>query len=154
MSEVRRRAQDAVEELTEDGELEEFSVNETDFLSARERGGATGTRIDQSTAKLSEASEIANRSFLERGSSGQFTNVVYPVVIPERQSLFWRVLPIGLLAVFIAVGLLSVGLGALPGIGGLALAVAGPHLWLLFALLALFPGGGRVWSWCRMGVRL
>jgi regulator of protease activity HflC (stomatin/prohibitin superfamily) len=145
MSEVRRRAQDAVEDFTQGGEVEEFSVNESDFLSVRERGGAAGTRIEQSTAKLSEASEIANRSFPERGPSGQFTNVVYPVVIPERQSLFWRVLPIGMVVVFVVLGFLSIGLGAIPGVGGLALALAGPHLWLLFALLALF-------SWWRQSV--
>jgi regulator of protease activity HflC (stomatin/prohibitin superfamily) len=145
MSEVRRRAQDAVEELTQDGEIEDFSVNEADFLSVRERGGASGTRIEQATSKLSEASEIANRSFPERGSSGQMTNVVYPVVIPERQSLFWRVLPIGLLIVFAVIAVFSLGLGAIPGIGGLALAVAGPHLWILFALLALF-------GWWRQSV--
>lgn len=145
MSEVRRRAQDAVEELTQDGEIEDFNVNEADFLSVRERSGAAGTRIEQSTAKLSEAAEIANRSFPERGASGQFTNVVYPVVIPERQSLFWRLLPIGLLVIFVALGVISVGLGALPGVGNLALAVAGPHLWLLFAFLALF-------AWWRQSV--
>lgn len=145
MSEVRRQAQDAVDELTQDVEVEDFSVDESDFLSARERGGSSGTRIEQSTAKLSEVSEIANQSFPETGASGQITNVVYPVVIPQRQSLFWRVLPVGLLVVFAVIALLSVGLGAIPGVGGIALAVAGPHLWILFALLALF-------GWWRQSV--
>ncbi|CAN5794789.1 SPFH domain-containing protein [soil metagenome] len=145
MSKVRQKAQDAVEGLAKDGEIEDFSVNESDFLSVRERGIAAGTRIEQATSKLSEASEIANRSFPERGSSGQMTNVVYPVVIPERQSLFWRVLPIGLLIVFVVIAVFSLGLGAIPGVGGLALAVAGPHLWILFALLALF-------GWWRQSV--
>jgi regulator of protease activity HflC (stomatin/prohibitin superfamily) len=145
VSKVRQKAQDAVEGLAKDGEIEDFSVNESDFLSVRERGIAAGTRIEQATSKLSEASEIANRSFPERGSSGQMTNVVYPVVIPERQSLFWRVLPIGLLIVFVVIAVFSLGLGAIPGVGGLALAVAGPHLWILFALLALF-------GWWRQSV--
>lgn len=145
MSEVRRQAQDARQKLAQDGEIEDFSVNESDFLSVRERGIAAGTRIEQATSKLSEASEIANRSFPERGGSGQITNVVYPVVIPERQSLFWRVLPIGLLIVFVVIAFFSLGLGAIPGVGGLALAIAGPHLWTLFALLALF-------GWWRQSV--
>ncbi|CAN5275703.1 SPFH domain-containing protein [soil metagenome] len=145
MSKVRQKAQDAVEGLAKDGEIEDFSVNESDFLSVRERGIAAGTRIEQATSKLSEASEIANRSFPERGSSGQMTNVVYPVVIPERQSLFWRVLPIGLLIVFVVIAVFSLGLGAIPGVGGLALAVAGHHLWILLALLALF-------GWWRQSV--
>jgi regulator of protease activity HflC (stomatin/prohibitin superfamily) len=145
VSKVRQKAQDAVEGLAKDGEIEDFSVNESDFLSVRERGIAAGTRIEQATSKLSEASEIANRSFPERGSSGQMTNVVYPVVIPERQSLFWRVLPIGLLIVFVVIAVFSLGLGAILGVGGLALAVAGPHLWILFALLALF-------GWWRQSV--
>jgi regulator of protease activity HflC (stomatin/prohibitin superfamily) len=144
MSEVRERAQDAVEEFAQEGELEDFKVNEEDFLSVRERGGAAGTRIEQSMAKLSEAAEIANRSYPERGASG-LTNVVYPVVIPERQSLFWRLLPIGMMIVFFVIGVLSLGLGAVPGVGGLALAVAGPHLWAIFVLLALF-------TWWRQSV--
>jgi hypothetical protein len=137
VSKVRQRAQEAVEQFSGGNDFEEFSVDEKDFLSARERGGAAGTRIEQSSASLAEAAEIVNRSFPERSASGT-TNVVFPVVIPNRQSLFWRLLPIGLLAIFAVVGVLSLGLGAIPGVGGLALAVAGPHLWVLLMVLALF----------------
>ncbi len=137
MSKVRQRAREAVEEFSGGNDFEEFSVDEKDFLSARERGGAAGTRIEQSSASLAEAAEIVNRSFPERSASGT-TNVVFPVVIPNRQSLFWRLLPIGLLAIFAVLGVLSLGLGAIPGVGGLALAAAGPHLWVLLMVLALF----------------
>ena len=44
-------------------ESEQFRIDARDFLSARERGGTTGTRIDQQTAALSDAAEIVNRSF-------------------------------------------------------------------------------------------
>jgi regulator of protease activity HflC (stomatin/prohibitin superfamily) len=47
--------------------------------------------------------------------------------------------------VFVVIAVFSLGLGAIPGVGGLALAVAGPHLWILFALLALF-------GWWRQSV--
>ncbi|MDN5697880.1 MAG: hypothetical protein L0G70_07885 [Rubrobacter sp.] len=136
--EVGEQARNAVEDLAQGEEVEDFEVDETDFPSARERGGTAGTRIEQSSAKLSEAAEIANRSYPERGASGGVVNVVYPVVLPDRQSLFWRLLPIGMIVVFALIAVLSLGLGAIPGVGGLALAVAGPHLWLLLVVLSLF----------------
>jgi regulator of protease activity HflC (stomatin/prohibitin superfamily) len=140
MSRVRQRAREAVEEFTEDDQFEEFQADPEDFLSARERGGGTaGTRIEQQTAALTEAAEIINRSFPEREASGQFVNAISPVVIPNRQSLFWRLLPIGLLLIFVFLGILTaVVLGSLPQVGGLALAVFGPHFWLLLVALAIF----------------
>jgi hypothetical protein len=68
---------------------EQFKIDARDFLSARERGGTTGTRIDQQTAALSDAAEIVNRSFPTLEPSGRFINAISPVVIPNRQSLFW-----------------------------------------------------------------
>lgn len=136
--EVSEQARNAVEDLAQGQEVEDFEVDEADFPSARERGGTAGTRIEQSSAKLSEAAEIANRSYPERGATGGVVNVVYPVVLPDRQSLFWRLLPIGMIVVFALIAVLSLGLGAIPGVGGLALAVAGPHLWLLLVVLSLF----------------
>lgn len=140
MSRVRQRARDAVEEFTEGEQFEEFQANPEDFLSARERGGGTaGTRIEQQTAALTDAAEIINRSFPEREASGQFVNAISPVVIPNRQSLFWRLLPIGLLLIFLFLGILAViVLASLPQVGGLALAVLGPHFWLLLVALAVF----------------
>jgi len=50
------RPRDAVEGFgDEDGGTEQFKIDAGDFLSARERGGTTGTRIEQQTAALSEA---------------------------------------------------------------------------------------------------
>ena len=140
MSRARQRAREAVEEFTEGEQFEEFQANPEDFLSARERGGGTaGTRIEQQTAALTDAAEIINRSFPEREASGQFVNAVSPVVIPNRQSLFWRLLPIGLLLIFVLLGILAaIVLGSLPQVGGLALVVFGPHFWLLLVALALF----------------
>ena len=139
MGGVRERAREAVQELSGDDRFGEFNIDEGDFLSARERGGSTGTRIEQSNAKLAEAAEIVNRSFPEREGSGRYINVVYPVVLPGRQSLFWRLLPIALLVVFIVLGILVTTLGAaLPVVGGFTLALAGPHLWILLVALAVF----------------
>jgi regulator of protease activity HflC (stomatin/prohibitin superfamily) len=140
MSRARQRAREAVEEFTEDEQFEEFQADPEDFLSARERGGGTaGTRIEQQTAALTDAAEIINRSFPEREASGQFVNAISPVVIPNRQSLFWRLLPIGLLLIFVFLGILAaIVLGSLPQVGGLALALFGPHFWLLLVALAVF----------------
>ena len=140
MSRVRQRAREAVEGLTEGEQFEEFQADPEDFLSARERGGGTaGTSIEQQTAALSDAAEIINRSFPKREASGQFVNAISPVVIPNRQSLFWRLLPIGLLLIFVFLGILAaVVLRSLPQVGGLALAVFGPHFWLLLVALAVF----------------
>ncbi|HET6659506.1 MAG TPA: SPFH domain-containing protein [Rubrobacter sp.] len=119
-------------------ESEQFRIDARDFLSARERGGTTGTRIDQQTAALSDAAEIVNRSFPTLEPSGRFINAISPVVIPNRQSLFWRIMPIGMMAVFLFVGtLVTFGIASFAG-GGLALALFGPHLWLLLVLLAFF----------------
>lgn len=140
MSRVRQRAREAVEEFTGGEQFEEFQADPEDFLSARERGGGTaGTRIEQQSAALTDAAEIINRSFPEREASGQFVNAISPVVIPNRQSLFWRLLPIGLLLIFVFLGILAVVvLGSLPQVGGLALTVLGPHFWLLLVALAVF----------------
>ena len=140
MSRIRQRAREAVEGFTEGEQFEEFQADPEDFLSARERGGGTtGTKIEQQTAALTDAAEIINRSFPEREASGQFVNAVSPVVIPNRQSLFWRLLPIGLLLIFVLLGILAaIVLGSLPQVGGLALVVFGPHFWLLLVALALF----------------
>src|SRR5918997_1899832 len=140
MSRTRQRAREAVEEFTGGEQFEEFKADPEDFLSAKERGGGTaGTRIEQQSAALTDAAEIINRSFPEREASGQFVNAISPVVIPNRQSLFWRLLPIGLLFIFVFLGILAaVVLGSLPQVGGLALTVLGPHFWLLLVALAVF----------------
>lgn len=64
-----REAGEAVEEVTEK-RFEQFTIDARDFLSARERGGTTGTSIEQASASLADAAEIVNRSFPERGGIG------------------------------------------------------------------------------------
>ena len=143
MARLGERVRDAVEDL--DGGAEQFKIDARDFLSARERGGTTGTRIEQQTAALSEAAEIVNRSFPTVDPSGRFINAISPVVIPNRQSLFWRLMPLGMLAVFVFLGVVvTVALSQVSG-GAVGLALFGPHLWLILIGLAAF-------TWWRQSV--
>jgi len=140
------RVRDAVEDFGGDDGTEQFKIDARDFLSARERGRTTGTRIEQQTAALSEAAEIVNRSFPTVDPSGRFINAISPVVIPNRQSLFWRLMPIGMLVVFVFLGVVvTVALSQVSGVGALGLALFGPHLWLLLIGLAAF-------TWWRQSV--
>ena len=144
METLGEQARDLTEGIAREAS-EQFKIDARDFLSARERGGTTGTRIDQQTAALSDAAEIVNRSFPTLDPSGKFINAISPVVIPNRQSLFWRLMPIGMMVVFLFVGtLVTLGIAGFAG-GGLALALFGPHLWLLLILFAFF-------SWWRQSV--
>lgn len=142
MDGMRERVRETIAGVSE--ELGDFRIDPGDFLSARERGEATGTRIEQRSESLGAAAEIVNRSFPEMTELGRFINVISPVVIPNRQSLFWRLLPIGFMILFALFGLLSL-LSLLGGLGGLGQAVFGPHLWLLLFGLALF-------GWWRQSV--
>jgi hypothetical protein len=103
---MRARVRETIAGVSEDvsADLGDFRIDPRDFLSARERGEATGTRIEQRSESLGAAAEIVNRSFPEMTESGRFINVISPVVVPNRQSLFWRLLPIGFMILF---GLLS-----------------------------------------------
>ncbi len=144
MGRIRERAQEVVAELAGDERFEDFRIDPRDFLSARERGETAGTRIEQRTASLGDAAEIVNRSFPELTETGRFTNVVSPVVIPGRQSLFWRLLPLAMILIFGLCFAVSV-LVALAVGTGLGTALFGPHLWLLLVLLAVF-------GWWRQSV--
>ena len=145
MARLGERVLDAVEDFGGDGGTEQFKIDARDFLSARERGGTTGTRIEQQTAALSEAAEIVNRSFPTVDPSGRFINAISPVVIPNRQSLFWRLMPLGMLAVFVFLGVVvTVALSQVSG-GAFGLALFGPHLWLILIGLAAF-------TWWRQSV--
>jgi regulator of protease activity HflC (stomatin/prohibitin superfamily) len=116
------------------GRVEQFRVDARDFLSARELGEAISTRIEGRTAALSDAAEIVNRSFPERDATGRFTNVISPVVMPNRRFALWP-----FLLMFVAVvGLIISALVVIAsGFGGGA-ALLGPHFWLLLLGLALF----------------
>ncbi len=132
---VAQSARQAASALSEGEGLQEaaeqFSLNPGDFLAAREQGASVGTRIDQMTASLDEAGEIVNRSFSERSDSGEFINVISPVVIPKRRT-FRTLLPVVLLIILGVVGLaVTSGLGT-------ALLFFGPHYWVLVAVVAIF----------------
>ena len=145
MARLGERVRGAVEDFGGDSGTEQFKIDAGDFLSARERGGTTGTRIEQQTAALSEAAEIVNRSFPTVDPSGRFINAISPVVIPNRQSLFWRLMPLGMLAVFVFLGVVvTVALSQVSG-GAVGLALFGPHLWLILIGLAAF-------TWWRQSV--
>ena len=124
MDGLEERARDLTEGVARE-DSEQFRIDARDFLSARERGGTTGTRIDQQTAALSDAAEIVNRSFPTLEPSGRFINAISPVVIPNRQSLFWRLMPIGMMVVFLFFGaMVTLGIVGFAG-GGLVLATRG-----------------------------
>jgi hypothetical protein len=60
---IGERAHDLAEGIARGAGAEQVRADARDFLSARERGWTTGTRIEQQTAALSDAAEIVNRSF-------------------------------------------------------------------------------------------
>lgn len=131
-----RQAAQLAEELLGTETLEQFKLNVADFLSPRGPDESAGTRIEQMTTLLDEAAEVVNRSFPQRSQSGQYTNVISPVVIPrDPRSLGWMIVA-GALALLGIIGLVATGLvdaatDALFGVGNLATALFGPHYWLL-----------------------
>lgn len=140
------RARQAVGRLTGGGQAgdlldevaERFAIDSNDFLSARERGEMPGTRIAQMSAGLTEAGEIVNRSFPERTEGGAFTNVISPVVIPERRTLM-KLAPAGLLILFGLIGtLLSTAADRATGIDDSAVTLFGPHYWVVVAAVGAF----------------
>src|SRR5918998_3766959 len=145
MDGVSARAGEAIAGISEElsREVGDFRIDPGDFLSARERGEATGTRIEQRSESLGAAAEIVNRSLPGKDESGRFINVISPVVVPNRQSLFWRLLPIGFMILFALFGLIS--LLSFLGDLGAGQAPFGPHLWLILFGLALF-------AWWRQSV--
>lgn len=135
---VRGRARRAVSEVAEDG-FEQFEVNAGDFLSARELGEAVSTRMEAYSSSLDEAQEILGRSFPERSESGQFTNVISPVVMPKGRLALWPFI----VAVVAGIGFLGSLVALLAGGLNLGLALFGPHLWLLLLVYAGFSWWGR-----------
>lgn len=138
------QAQERVEDVAEQVQ-ERFAVDAEDFLSARERGETAGTRLVQQTVPLSEAGQTLNRSFTERGGGGQVTNVITPMVIPERRT-FRALLPPVLLALVGLVGLaISNAAGGLFGVDGGTATFFGPHYWVIVVAVAAF-------AWWRRSV--
>lgn len=134
---IGQRAREAVAEIARE-QGEQFRIDARDFLSAREQGELAGTRIDQRPAALADAAEIVNRSFPEQDPSGHYTNVISPVVIPERRSWFWLVSVVAAIAVGLVGSVTTALLDRLPGIANVALTLFGPHYWLLLLTYAAF----------------
>ncbi|MFE8604132.1 SPFH domain-containing protein [Archangium violaceum] len=131
---------DTVQKLARSKEIEQFSIDAADFLSARERGEAAGTRIEQMSAALEDSAEIVNRSFPQRdANSGQYTNVISPVVIPkDHRSYLWAAIVLGLVVLGLTGAGLTSALGGLPGFGNLSTVLFGPHYWLVVLSYAAF----------------
>ncbi len=137
---AQQRVEDVAEQVGE-----RFAVDAEDFLSARERGETAGTRMVQQTVPLSDAGQALNRSFTERDGAGQVTNVITPMVIPERRT-FRALLPAGLLVIIGLVGLaISNAIGGLFGLDGGTATFFGPHYWLIVVAVAVF-------AWWRRSV--
>lgn len=120
---------DAVGEAADDA-TEGFSIDPADFLSAREQGASAGTRIEQQEASINQVAEVVNRSAPERGSDGEWVNVICPVVLPKRGAFTTVVLPLLALVVIAALGVV------LTSVIGVGEAWFGPHIWVLLAIVA------------------
>jgi regulator of protease activity HflC (stomatin/prohibitin superfamily) len=129
----------AINEIAQSAEFEQFTINAQDFLSARERGEAAGTRIDEMVASLGDASEITNRSFPQQEQTGQWTNVISPVVVPKSHRSFGWVFWVVVLAVVGVIGSVSTNIvdNALGGTD-MSSVLFGPHYWLLLLAYAGF----------------
>jgi hypothetical protein len=133
-------------DIAESEELDQFSIDARDFLSARERGETEGTQITQMTVAMNDAAEVVNRSFRKREDSGQYINVVSPVVVPKSSRSYAWVFLVFLFGFIGLVGLLVLSsLDAVAGLFGESNAAGllfGPHYWLLIVAYIAF-------SWWR-----
>jgi regulator of protease activity HflC (stomatin/prohibitin superfamily) len=141
---IGQRAREAIGEFASN-EIEQFRVDARDFLSAREQGDSAITRLDQMSASLDDAAEIVNRSFAEQQPTGQFTNVISPVVIPNRRNFAWMITMVLLIGASMVACLFALVLDSLPGISNVTLAFFGPHFWIL---LVAFIG----FSWWQRSI--
>lgn len=102
---------------------EGWAFDPADFFSAPEHSASAGTQIRQATVPLSEAGETLNRSVSERSPTGQYINVITPVVLP-RGAAAGSIVPVMLLLVVgVVVGLVGAAAGGL--------AFFGPHYWVV-----------------------
>ncbi len=134
-----QRAIETVQDVAQSEAFEQFRMNASEFLSARERGEAQGTQIDQMTASIDDVAEVVNRSFPRRSEDGQFTNVISPVVVPkDSRSFFWVVIVIALAIIGLVGGLSAVLFDRTLGISNVATTLFGPHYWLLLVVYIAF----------------
>lgn len=137
--------QKVVQTLAEVAEHDQFQIDPQDFLSAKAKTGSMGTQIAQLTTNLNDAAQVLNRSLAkDEESSGGYTNVISPVVMPkDSRSLFW----VFEVAILLFIGITGLWFGSqvarvLPGLGNaVGLALFGPH----FFLLVLVYAGFRAW---------
>ncbi|NJK81813.1 MAG: SPFH domain-containing protein [Chloroflexaceae bacterium] len=132
-------------DLLQSEEFQQFRANAKDFVSARDQGTSGATQITQMTVPLSDVAEVINRSFQRQDDNGNMINVISPVVIPKGGrsygwvffALFWAFLGFigGLIAWGLDSGISTVGI---LGESNLALALFGPHFWLLWLLYITF----------------
>lgn len=141
-----QQAMGVLSDIAESEELDQFSIDARDFLSARERGETEGTQITQMTVAMNDAAEVVNRSFRKREDSGQYINVVSPVVVPKSSRSYAWVFLVFLFGFIGLVGLLVLSsLDAVAGLFGESNAAGllfGPHYWLLIVAYIAF-------SWWR-----
>lgn len=111
MSKVQQARQilGTINNIVESDEFQQFSLNASDFLSAREQGQSAGTQIAQASAALGSAAEVLNRTIRKKDSKGraQTTNIISPVVVPkDSRSYGWVVIAFGMI-VFAAFNILG-----------------------------------------------
>ncbi|OQY47072.1 MAG: Band 7 protein [Anaerolineaceae bacterium 4572_78] len=128
MSQMGRTVSQIGDTMSDIAESDEFRMNPQDFLSAKDMGsGSIDTRIEQTVTSLIEAAQTLNRSTAKQKESGDYVNVISPVVMPKH-SRNWGWLWLA-------------GFMFIVGIVGLALsqwAFVGPHYWILWVFIIAF----------------
>lgn len=138
MNRLQQMMQTATE-LIQTEEFQQFRASASDFVSARERASSGSTEIVQMTVALDDAAEVLNRSF-QRERDGEMINVISPVVIPkDGRSYGWMIWTavwafIGVMG-FLFTSLIDGAVGFFAE-GRFALALFGPHYWMLLLLYA------------------
>jgi regulator of protease activity HflC (stomatin/prohibitin superfamily) len=136
-----QRSLETLNEVANGQQFEQFRIDARDFLSARERGEAAGTRIDEMSVAMADASEVTNRSFPQYEASGQYTNVISPVVIPRSHRSYLWLLWVVLLAGLGIVGSASTAVvDRTFGVTSLSQTLFGPHYWVVLLAFVAFAG--------------
>ncbi|WP_298817871.1 SPFH domain-containing protein [Chloroflexus sp.] len=128
-----QRSLATAQKLLESGDIEQFQIKASDFISQRSGNEAGATRIEQMSVLLDEAAELLNRNLQQKDKSGQVANIISPVVIPrDPRSVVWIVVAIVLAVIGLFGWLISATIDFVSfGFTNLSLALFGPHYWLL-----------------------
>lgn len=143
MNDRIRQTLAAANNVAQSEEFQQFRVNASDFLSAREHGGeAAGTRIDQMVASLDDVAEVVNRSFAAPSVPGEAaanTNIISPVVIPkDRRTYRWIAWVVALVVIGVVGRALLRDTATITGLPVSGELLFGPHYWLLVLVYAGF----------------